>query len=42
MPVFALCARLFGCGKQLAAHKELAQKLAELESRVSGHDEAIA
>ena len=28
--------------EQLAAHKELARKLAELESRVSGHDEAIA
>jgi len=27
--------------EQLAAHKELAQKLSELESRVSGHDEAI-
>ncbi len=27
--------------EQLAAHKELAQKLVELESRVSGHDEAI-
>ena len=28
--------------EQLAAHKELAEKLSELESRVSGHDEAIA
>jgi hypothetical protein len=28
--------------EQLAAHKELAQELSELESRVSGHDEAIA
>jgi hypothetical protein len=28
--------------EQLAAHKELSQKLSELESRVSGHDEAIA
>jgi hypothetical protein len=27
--------------EQLATHKELAQKLVELESRVSGHDEAI-
>jgi len=27
--------------EQLAAHKELAQKLWELESRVSGHNEAI-
>jgi len=27
--------------EQLAAHKELAQKLNELEGRVSGHDEAI-
>ena len=27
--------------EQLAAHKELAGKLAELEQRVSGHDEAI-
>jgi hypothetical protein len=27
--------------EQLAAHKELAQKLSELENRVSGHDEAI-
>ena len=27
--------------EQLAASKELAQKLSELESRVSGHDEAI-
>ena len=27
--------------EQLAAHKELAQKLGELESRVSGHDESI-
>ena len=27
--------------EQLAAHKELAGKLAELENRVSGHDEAI-
>ena len=27
--------------EQLAAHKELAGKLAELEGRVSGHDEAI-
>jgi hypothetical protein len=27
--------------EQLAAHKELAQKLSELESRVSGHDESI-
>jgi hypothetical protein len=28
--------------EQLAAHKELAQTLSELENRVSGHDEAIA
>ena len=27
--------------EQLAAHKELAQKLSELEGRVSGHDESI-
>ena len=27
--------------EQLAAHKDLAQKLSELESRVSGHDESI-
>ena len=27
--------------EQLAAHKELAQKLSELEGRVSGHDEAM-
>jgi hypothetical protein len=27
--------------EQLAAHKELAQKLSDLENRVSGHDEAI-
>jgi hypothetical protein len=27
--------------EQLAAHKELAQKLSELETRVSGHDESI-
>src|SRR6185437_11768665 len=27
--------------EQLAAHKELAQKLNELENHVSGHDEAI-
>jgi len=27
--------------EQLAAHKELSQKLSELENRVSGHDEAI-
>jgi hypothetical protein len=27
--------------EQLAAHKELAQKLSELERRVSGHDESI-
>jgi len=27
--------------EQLAAHKELAQKFSELESRVSGHDESI-
>jgi ORF6N domain len=27
--------------EQLAAHKELAQKLNELENRVSGHDEAV-
>jgi hypothetical protein len=27
--------------EQLAAHKELAQKLSELETRVSGHDAAI-
>jgi hypothetical protein len=27
--------------EQLAAHKELSGKLAELEARVSGHDEAI-
>jgi hypothetical protein len=30
-----------GMREQLAAHKELAQKLSELESRVSGHDESI-
>ena len=30
-----------GMREQLAAHKELSQKLSELESRVSGHDEAI-
>jgi phage regulator Rha-like protein len=30
-----------GMREQLAAHKELAQKLSELENRVSGHDEAI-
>jgi len=30
-----------GMREQLAAHKELSQKLKELESRVSGHDEAI-
>jgi hypothetical protein len=28
--------------EQLAAHKELAQKLSEMENRVGGHDEAIA
>jgi hypothetical protein len=27
--------------EQLAAHKELAKKLDELENRVSGHDRAI-
>ena len=27
--------------EQLAAHKELSQKLVELEARVSGHDESI-
>jgi hypothetical protein len=27
--------------EQLAAHKELARKLGELEDRVSGHDESI-
>jgi ORF6N domain len=31
-----------GMREQLAAHKELSQKLSELENRVSGHDEAIA
>lgn len=31
-----------GMREQLAAHKELSQKLGELETRVSGHDEAIA
>lgn len=31
-----------GMREQLAAHKELSQKLSELESRISGHDEAIA
>ena len=31
-----------GMREQLAAHKELAHKLNELENRVSGHDEAIA
>jgi ORF6N domain len=31
-----------GMREQLAAHKELSQKLSELESRVSGHDEAIS
>jgi hypothetical protein len=30
-----------GMREQLAAHKELSQKLTELETRVSGHDEAI-
>ena len=30
-----------GMREQLAAHKELARKLSELESRVSGHDECI-
>jgi hypothetical protein len=30
-----------GMREQLAAHRELAQKLSELESRVSGHDESI-
>jgi hypothetical protein len=30
-----------GMREQLAAHKEFAQKLSELENRVSGHDEAI-
>jgi hypothetical protein len=30
-----------GMREQLAAHKELSQKLSELETRVSGHDEAI-
>ena len=30
-----------GMREQLAAHKELARKLGELESRVSGHDESI-
>lgn len=30
-----------GMREQLAAHKELAKKLDELEHRVSGHDEAI-
>ena len=30
-----------GMREQMAAHKELAQKLGELESRVSGHDESI-
>ena len=28
--------------EQLAAHKELTHKLADLEQRISGHDEAIA
>jgi hypothetical protein len=27
--------------EQLAAHKELAGKLSELEGRIAGHDEAI-
>ena len=31
-----------GMREQLAAHKELAQKLSELENRVSGHDGAIS
>ncbi|HEY1662489.1 MAG TPA: ORF6N domain-containing protein [Verrucomicrobiae bacterium] len=31
-----------GMREQLAAHKELAQNLNELENRVSGHDEAIS
>jgi ORF6N domain len=31
-----------GMREQLAAHKELARKLNELENRVSGHDDAIA
>jgi phage regulator Rha-like protein len=31
-----------GMREQLAAHKELAKKLDELEHRVSGHDEAVA
>ena len=31
-----------GMREQLAAHKELARKLDELEHRVAGHDEAIA
>ena len=31
-----------GMREQLAAHKELAKKLDELENRVSGHDGAIA
>ena len=30
-----------GMREQLAAHKELSKKLSELETRVSGHDEAI-
>lgn len=30
-----------GMREQLAAHKELSKKLGELETRVSGHDEAI-
>jgi len=30
-----------GMREQLAAHKDLAQKLNELENRVSGHDESI-
>ena len=30
-----------GMREQLAAHNELSQKLGELETRVSGHDEAI-
>jgi len=30
-----------GMREQMAAHKELAQKLSELEGRVSGHDESI-
>jgi len=31
-----------GMREQLAAHRELVHKLADLEQRVSGHDEAIA